>query len=162
MYIRPLFIHVLSPRRLIYTCHSFTNSLVWVFISELKFELLNLALTSKRKPHSWFERKWEEIIILTFYVLFLKRCKGTLTKFFENKFQKDQNIAILLCTLLIIKTLVWRLTTPPPKKEIKRGGNYGLKGMGEGESVNEDDMWQNGRVLCNRQNCESLTWQGYK
>lgn len=26
------------------------------------------------------------------------------------------------------------------KKEIKRGGNYGLKGMGEGESVNEDDM----------------------
>lgn len=155
MHIRPLFIHVLSPRRLIYTCHSFTNSLVWVFISELKFELLNLALTSKRKPHSWFERKWEEIIILTFYVLFLKR-------FFENKFQKDKNIAILLCTLLIIKTLVWRLTTPPPKKEIKRGGNYGLKGMGEGESVNEDDMWQNGRVLCNRQNCESLTWQGYK
>lgn len=160
MYIRPLFNHVLSPRRLIYTCHSFTNSLVRVFISEWKFELLNLALTSKRKPHSWFERKWEEIIILTFYVLFLKRCKGTLTKFFENKFQKDQNIAILLCTLLIIKTLVWRLTKK--KKEIKRGGNYGLKGMGEGESVNEDDMWQNGRVLCNRQNCESLTWQGYK
>lgn len=29
---------------------------------------------------------------------------------------------------------------PPKKKEIKRGGNYGLKGMGEGESVNEDDM----------------------
>lgn len=29
---------------------------------------------------------------------------------------------------------------PPQKKEIKRGGNYGLKGMGEGESVNEDDM----------------------
>lgn len=26
------------------------------------------------------------------------------------------------------------------KKKIKRGGNYGLKGMGEGESVNEDDM----------------------
>lgn len=29
---------------------------------------------------------------------------------------------------------------PPKKKEIKRGGNYGLKGMGEGKSVNEDDV----------------------
>lgn len=33
-----------------------------------------------------------------------------------------------------------KVNHPPPQKEIKRGGNYGLKGMGEGESVNEDDM----------------------
>lgn len=62
-------------------------------------------------------------IILTFYALFLKRCKGTPTKFFEIEFQKNKIKTQQSCNVYCLSSKPWSWGEPKKKiKKIKRVG----------------------------------------